>query len=196
MFFGAILIKAANHPQIEHSTLPRKRKRPNYSILNYVEGHPSAEGHHPATVEDHYRSLYYNVVDSIVQALMTRFDQPSLKAFCAMEQLLLKGIEGQDVSAATDEVQKIYGDDIYFCSLSTERTVLKTICKDEKPSHTKEIAKALKGCDRTTWLLIPFIIKLVKRLLVMTATSATAERSFSTTRRLKTCKTFVSHDSN
>ena len=49
----------------------------------------------------------YNAVDSIVQALMTRFDQPSFKAFCAMEQLLLKGIEGQDVSAETAVVQEI-----------------------------------------------------------------------------------------
>ena len=186
MFYGVILKKAANHPQIEHLTLPRKRKRPNYSILNYVEGHSSAEGHHPATVEDHYRCLYYNAVDSIVQALMPHFDQPSFKAFCAMEQLLLKGIEDQDVSGETAEVQKIYGDDINFGSLSTELTVLKTICKDEKPSHTKEIVKALKGCDHRTWLLIPFVIKLVKLLLVMAATSATPERSFSTMRRLKT----------
>ena len=56
MFYGVILKKAANHSQIEHPTLPRKHKLPNFSILNYVEGHPSAEGHH-ATVEDHYRSL-------------------------------------------------------------------------------------------------------------------------------------------
>ena len=125
---------AANHPQIEHPTLPSKRKCPNYSILNYVEGH------HPVTVEDHYRSLYYNAVDSIVQALMTRFDQPSFKAFCAMEQLLLKGIEGQDVSAETVEVQKIYGDDINFGSLSTELTLLKTICKDEKPSSLSKLS--------------------------------------------------------
>ena len=133
MFFGVILKKAANHPQIEHPTVPRKRSRPNYSILNYVEGHPSAEGHYPATVEDHYRSLYYDAVDDIIQAHMTRFDQPSFKAFCAMEQLLLKGIEGLDVGAETAEVQKIYGDDINFGSLSTEFAVLKTICKEEKP---------------------------------------------------------------
>ena len=81
MFYGVILKKAANHPQIEYPTLPRKRKSPNYSILNYVEGYLSAEGQHPATVEDHYRSLYYNAVDSIFQVLMTRFDQPSFKAF-------------------------------------------------------------------------------------------------------------------
>ena len=154
--------------------------------MNYVEGHQSAEGHYPATVEDHYRSLYYDAVDDIIQALVTRFDQPSFKAFCALEQLLLKGIEGLDVGAETAEVQKIYGDDINFGSLSTEFAVLKTICKEEKPSHTHEIVKVLKGCDRKTWLLIPFVIKIVKLLLIMAATSATPERSFSTMRRLKT----------
>ena len=43
----------------------------------------------------------------------------------------------------------------------------------------------LKSHDRT-WLLSPSVIKVIKLLLVMAATSATAERSFSSMRRLKT----------
>ena len=57
----------------------KKRKHPNYSILPYI-GQQSAEGHHPLTVEDHYKSKCYEVIYAIVQAKMTRFDKPSFKA--------------------------------------------------------------------------------------------------------------------
>ena len=55
MFYDVVSRKASLHPQIEQPTLPRKGNRPNYSILTYVEGHLSAESHHPVTVEDYYR---------------------------------------------------------------------------------------------------------------------------------------------
>ena len=71
---------ATEHRQIEQPSLPRKRKRPNYSILQYVEGHQSAEGHHPLTVEDRCKSMYYEAIDAILQAIMKGFDQSSFKA--------------------------------------------------------------------------------------------------------------------
>ena len=81
LFFYVVSKKASFHPQIESPTLPRKRNRPNYSILIYVEGHLSAESHHPVTVEDYYRPLYFEAIDYIVQALMSRFEQPSFKHY-------------------------------------------------------------------------------------------------------------------
>ena len=142
MFFDVVSRKASLHPQIEQPTLPRKRNQPNYSILTYVEGHLSAESHHPVTVENYYRNLYFKAIDSIVQGLMSRFEQPSFKAFCTMEQVPRKGIEGEDASDETEEMKKIFDDDV--TSLSTELEVLKSICKKNKPSHTLEIIEALK----------------------------------------------------
>ena len=48
--------------QIEQPSLFRKRKRPNYSISHYIEGHQSAEGNHPLIVKNHYRSTNYAIV--------------------------------------------------------------------------------------------------------------------------------------
>ena len=183
MFFDVFFL----HPQIEQPTLPRNRNRPNDSILTYVEGHLSAESHHPVTFEDYHRPLYFEAIESIVQALMSRFEQPSFKAFCAMEQVLLKGIEGEDVSDEIEEMNKIFGDDVNVTSLGTELEVLKSICKKNKPSHTLEIIEVLKQSNRDNWLIIPSVLKIVKLLLVVTPTTATAERSFSMMRRVKTC---------
>ena len=186
LFFDLVVKKAADIPKIDDPALPRKRNRPNYSILSYVDGNKSAEANHPTTVEEHYSELYYEAIDNIKQAIMTRFNQPSFKVFSTMEQLLLKGIEEDDISVEIAESQKIYGEDVNFGSLSSELQSLKTILNGDKPSHIHDIVKTLKSCDRTTWLLIPSVIKVIKLLLVMAATSATAERSFSSMRRLKT----------
>ena len=164
MFCDVVSRKASLHPQIEQPTLPRKRNQPNYSILTYVEGYLSAESHHPVTVEDYYRLLYFEVIDSIVQALMSRFQQPSFKAFCTMEQVLLKGIEGEDASGEIEEMKKIFGDDVDVTLLSTEIEVLKSICKKNKPSYTLEIIEVLNQCNRDNWLIIPSVLKVVKLL--------------------------------
>ena len=148
MFFDVVSRKALLHHQIEQPTLPRKRKRPNYSILTYVEGHLSAESHHPVTVEDYHRPLYFEATDSIVQAVVSHFEQPSFKIFCTMKQVLLKGIEGEDANGETEEMKKIFGDDVDVTSLSTELEVLNCICKKNKPSHTLEIIEVLKQCNR------------------------------------------------
>ena len=41
-------------------------------------------------MEDHYNLKFYEAIDAIVQAIITRFDQPNFKAQCFLEQLLLK----------------------------------------------------------------------------------------------------------
>ena len=191
LFFDIVVKKAADIPKIDDPALPRKRNRPNYSILSYVDGHKSAEAHHPITAEEHYSELYYDAIDNIKQAIMTCFNQPNFKVFSTMEQLLLKGMEEDNISVEIAESQKIYGEDINFGSLSSELQSLKTILNGDKPSHNHDIVKTLKSRDRTTWLLIPSVIKVIKLSLVMAATSVIAERSFSSMRRLKTWLRFT-----
>ena len=103
-----------------------------------------------------------------------------------MEQVLLKGIEGKDASDETEEMKNVFGDDVGVTSLSTELEVLKSICKKNKPSNTLEIIEVLKQCNRDNCLIIPSVLKIVKLFLVVTTTTATAERSFSMMRRIKT----------
>ena len=81
---------------------------------------------------------------------MTRFNQPSFKVFSTMEQLLLKGIDEDDISVEIAEAQKNYGEDVNFGSLSSELQSLKTILNGDKPSHIHNIVKTLKSRDRTT----------------------------------------------
>lgn len=72
--------------------LPRERKRPSYSILQYVTGceGPESNAQYPETPEDYFKPMYFQALDAIVNAINDRFDQPGLIKFGDVEQLLLK----------------------------------------------------------------------------------------------------------
>ena len=135
-YYLTIVEKAAGHPQIEQLSLPRKHKRTNYSILQFIEGYQSAESYNSLTVDGHYRSIYYERIDAIIQAIMTRLDRPNFKTQCFLQQLLLKGIQGHDIIIEISEIKNIYGDGINFDSLLTKLQVLKTIVKENKNHQT------------------------------------------------------------
>ena len=73
--------------------------------------------------------------------MMSRFEQPSFQIFCNMEQILLKGINGEDPSAEVEEFSKIHGDDVDLdvLLLRTELEVMKSICEKNNPSHALEV---------------------------------------------------------
>ena len=59
----------------EEPTLPRQRKRLNYSILTYIEGHENGkEDYHPNTQVDHFKQIYFDALDNIINAIKDRFD--------------------------------------------------------------------------------------------------------------------------
>ena len=186
LFYDTVSKKATQKSQVATPSQPRKRTRPNYSILTFMEGYQqAAAAHYPTTPEEHYRTIYYEAIDSVVQAVMTRFDQESFKAFSALEQLLLKGIENKPYDEELTQLKTIYGNDVDTALLPTELEVLKTLAKESCPQNAVEVFAVLRKLKEET-LLIPNITKIAKLLLVNGATSATPERSFSTARRLKT----------
>ena len=189
MFFKTIEKKAMAIPDIETPVLPRKRRRPNYSMLHFVSGGKDigeTAAHHPETVEDYYRQIFYEAVDSITLAIKTRFDQQSYQVYLNIEQLLLRAIRCEPYEEEMNELISLYGSDVCATALPSELEVLKTVCSVENPVHFDTIVSILQEASKETFLLIPNVIVIVKILLVNAATSATPERSFSMDRRIKT----------
>ena len=48
----------------------------------------TSEAHHPATVEDEFRQIYFDALDHITNAIEERFDQLSFKAYANLEVIL------------------------------------------------------------------------------------------------------------
>ena len=84
-------VESVNNP--DDAILPRKRKSPNYKSLNdffIVEGQSSkAQPYFPSSSKEHYRAIFFEVLDLIINSIQSRFDQPSFKVFLNLQSLLI-----------------------------------------------------------------------------------------------------------
>ena len=71
LFYEKIEMSASKIDEVSTPMLPRKRKKPNYSILQYVEGNPkpTGEAYHPENAYDHLKQIYFEALDAIVNAI-------------------------------------------------------------------------------------------------------------------------------
>ena len=184
--YDAILLKAKKHSFISEPITKRKRKNPQYSVVTLLDGTSSTEpAYHPITARDHYRCVYYESLDTLTESIKERFRQPSFEAYEKMEEFLLKSIESQDVSEEIEYLRTWYSNDIVIDHLKVEKDVLCAMFKAEKIVCFHEIVNYMKKMDESQKLLIQNVVVICKLLLVNPATTATAERSFSLARRIK-----------
>lgn len=185
--YDSIILKAKQHSFISEPTNKRKRKAHDYSIVTFLDGSSSSEpAYHPCTARDNYRSIYYEALDTLVTSIKERFSQPSFEAYEKMEGLLLKSIQSFDTSEEIEYLRAHYSNDIVINHLDVEKDVLCAMFKEEKIVCFQEVVNHIKKIDQAQRLLIPNVVTICKLLLVNPATTATAERSFSLARRIKT----------
>jgi hypothetical protein len=187
-FFTTVQKAANSTKEIDQPSLPRKRKRPNYSILQYVTGYegPASNAYHPETTEEYFKQMYFEALDAIVNAMEDRFEQPALKKFMNVEELFLKTIENQDTSAELEILKTDFHGDFNADQLASELHLVQTIFKGSKPVDFRDICKTLQAVDKEIRPMIKNIWTITRIVLTSGATSATPERSFSMQRRVKT----------
>ena len=168
---------------VEEPSLPRRRKVPRRYELG--QGEPE----YPPTAKDHYRQLYFEVLDLAVTSIASRFDQPGFKIYSNVEQLLFKACSGDNYMDELTSFCNFY-EDFSKDDLEAELKVLKTLFIEktetgEKPSISllKNILQSLSSAQRT---LISTVCQVFQLLMVMPATNSTSERSFSALKRIKT----------
>ena len=103
-----------------------------------------------------------------------------------MEEFLLKSIKFLDVSEEIEYLRNWYSNDIIIDHLEVEKDLLCAMFREEQIVCFQEVVNYIKKIDQAQRLLIPNIVVICKLLLVNPATTATAERSFSLARRIKT----------
>ena len=99
-------------------TLPRKRRAPHRFEI---------EGSHPTTIIDHYRRIYYEALDLVVQGITDRFQQPGYQIYRNLEDLLLKVCRAQDYEAELDAVCNFYSKDVKKFDLQAQLPLLKAM---------------------------------------------------------------------
>lgn len=172
---------------IGEPTLPRKRRVPS----KLEDGLASPV--FPSSIEDHFRRIYFEAIDNVIGGLKDRFEQPGYATYSQLEQLLIKASQGDDFSHELDFCCNFYKDVNRACLQPQLCTFKLDFIKYNKQKFGHELDKVtildiqeyfscLSDGQRR---LLSEVTRLVQLILVMPATNATSERSFSALRRIK-----------
>ena len=179
-FYNTIATKSKKHPSISEPALPRQKRAP--SGFEIGTGTPW----YPTTPQEHYRRIYFEAIDLMVNAIDNRFNQASFDVYAKMESLLVKCLNCQDYSTELHFLETNYGEDVDVTTLNVQLEIFNVLMKDGEFTCFDHILAKIKQLSEAEKCMITEIITLCKLLLVNPATSAAGERSFSSARRLKT----------
>lgn len=163
---------------VNEPSLPRKRKR--NAIYDY--GNASPEFHE--NVENHYRQIYYEAIDNAIQMITDRFDQPGYKRLIQLENVLIKTANGDSCDEELKSLSEFYREDIQYDRLKLHLELFSA----NLPKNVKniiEIKDYIQVMNIAERDLISEVVILLKLILVIPATNAVSERSFSALRRIK-----------
>ena len=165
-----------NEPQ-----LPRRRKAP-YRIEECVSCTAQAEF---PTTDDAHQMVYYEALDLVTSCIKTRFDREDYKIHSACESLLLKTVTDVDFSDELATVVQFYRSDISRESLCTHLYIRCTNYDGEGQANIHDVFMYCRSLTPAKKALMGEVIKFVKLLMVILATSASRERVFSTLRYIR-----------
>ena len=170
---------SAEDLDVNKPALPRRRKIPR----RFDDG--SAPTFH-TTVEDHYRVIYFEALDLVTSSIEDRFNQPGYKTYEKVQALLLKAAAAKPYEEEMHFVLSFYGSDFDSLLLPTHLQIFSQNFPADGKVLISDILTFFRSCTPGQLELMSQVSKLVRLLLVMPATNAESERSFSALRRIKT----------
>jgi len=179
LFFG-LVEHVRKNTGTDKPILPRKRKAPSRFEIG------QGKGYHAQNIEDYYRSMYFEALDYAVSSIQDCFDQPGFQVYKNLEELLVKAANKQDYSTELREVLTLYGDDFDESELATQLQIFSTNFEtNSHPVTLQESVNFLQNLTSGQRIFLKQVCTVASLILVMPATNAASERSFSTLRRLK-----------
>lgn len=136
------------------------------------------EQYFPASPEDYYRQLYFQILDQCTQSLRKRFDSEAISTVVQLENFALN----EDSSYILPD---IYDADFDLNRLHLHKTMFFDSAGVKNFKSLSDIVTIFRRKPHLKELLTEFL-KLIKLIMTIPCTSCTAERSFSSLRRLKT----------
>jgi len=123
-------------------------------------------------------------LDAVIEYITSRFVQRGLKTYCNLESLQLSACHGEEY-VDLDEVCHLY--DEFDNLLGRQLAMLQSLCSQSvcPVGNLTAFANLFKRKPSEVKSLFGQVDILLRLLLVVPASSATAERSFSCLRRLK-----------
>ncbi len=161
--------------------LPRRRRLPR----RIDDG---GQQHHSTTIEDMYRVQYFKAIDCVKEELKRRFQQTNFLFVRDIESMLISSANGKSFSIP-QKLKELYGKDLDCDKLSLQLQMLPDAIKQDK--RIKQVTKIQTICDilndyPAIKRMLSEVHTLLKIYYTVPVTTASAERSFSGLKRIKT----------
>ena len=167
---------------VDEPTLSRRRRPPSRIDDYYGKAPPEF----PADVISHYQRIYFESLDCIISAIRDRFDQVDYRIYVQLENLLLKAAKGDNFIKEYDAVMETYACDFDKNRFHVQLKTLNEYCKEIDQSDVfclRTVVNILRRPEVKSHL--SELVKLAKLILVLPATNATTERTFSLMKLIK-----------
>ena len=165
---------SAKGVNVEEPVLPRQRKPPKRLDSGALP-------HKYQSCQEMYRATYFEAIDLITTGIKSRFDQPGYKLYTNLENLLTKSCKGEPFDSEFKAVTEFYGSDFKPADLRCQLILLRSILPDKFVPKVSEVIQFIQ--DKVG--LFSDVATLLKLILVLPATNATIERSFSALKRIE-----------
>ena len=155
--------------------------------------HEGTATHQYQNPKERYRHAYFETLELAAGEVERRFDQADLNTIKEIEVLLLKAGNGDVVDSIPPVIQSYLDKNIDQDRLKTQLSLVCDMIKTAfsgsipvtKVTNVRTIAEAMNTSDIYKGMLSE-VDKLLKLYFTFPVTTATAERSFSSLRRIKT----------
>jgi len=174
--FWERLVKLQEEFEVNEAVLPRKGR-----ITSRLDDGAAATEFH-ATPKAYYRQIYFKAVDLISSFILQRFDQPGLKSYQILQDLLLKAARKESYDKELKEVIEFYHSDFNEASLKVQLELFTTGYIEGKKGRTdfSEVVQYMKTLSPAMQSAMSEVVK-----LLTLATNAVSQRSASALRRVK-----------
>ena len=180
-FYSSVL--SSSEGITDGPVLPRYRRRPR----RLEDGD---NPHRFATPEDMYRQIFFEVLDYSCGEIENRFAQSDLATVSSLETFLLDKANGNS-SVEFPALLSQYVSKQGIVQLKAQASMLPGAIQSVSSGSVKQVTSVRTVCEalnqnKMVKEMLSIIHKLVVIYLTFPVTSATAERSFSSLRRVKT----------
>ena len=118
--------------------------------------------------------------------MRSRFKQPGYNTYKNLQELLFKAIKGEDFQPELEFISQLYRDNINSANLKVQLQILACDYPKQKYTTIFDIRDYMRNLTPAKKQLMAEICTVLKLILVMLASNATSEQSFSALRRVKT----------
>lgn len=172
---------SADKLSLDPPSLPRKRRCPS----RFETGLAEPEYHD--SPKSLFKASYFEALDFVTTSIKERFNQPGYEIYINLQELLTKAAKGESYSEEYEFVIKFYEGDFHPSRLKIQLELLHTHFSSRPGSLIlKDVIGFLTDLSTAHKELFSEVIIIAHLILVMPATNASSERSFSCLRRVKT----------